>query len=156
MQPTDHPVNNIMAQVAADLMKRVGLNVDVQAMDAGTMFQRRANREGVDKGGWSAFPSMVGGADALDPAVSFLSRGDGTGGWYGWPTVPKLEELRKAWTATDDLAQQKRICEQMQLADLDAAPQIHLGQILQPTAYRRNVTHVLDGFPKFWNVEVTR
>ena len=44
----------------------------------------------------------------------------------------------------------------MQLADLDAAPQLHLGQILQPTAYRSNVTGVLDGFPKFWNVEVTR
>ncbi len=155
MQPTDHPVNNIMAQVAADLMQRVGLKTDIQAMDAGTMFQRRANREGVGQGGWSAFPSMIGGADVLDPAVSFLCRGNGAGAWYGWPTIPKLETLRQQWTETDDLAEQKRICQQMQLADLDAAPQIHLGQILQPTAYRSNVTGVLDGFPKFWNVQVT-
>ncbi|MEJ1976917.1 MAG: ABC transporter substrate-binding protein [Acetobacteraceae bacterium] len=61
MTPTDHPVNGPAAQVAADLMKKLGLNVDAQAMDAGTMFERRASREPVDKGGWSCFPSAVAG-----------------------------------------------------------------------------------------------
>ncbi len=155
MQPTDHPVNNIMAQVGAELCKHAGLNVDIQAMDAGTMFQRRANRESVDKGGWSIFPSMVGGADTLSPAVSFLTRGNGRDAWYGWPEIPKLEEARAAWMQADSLEEQKRLCADMQLAVLDAAPHIHLGQILQPTAYRSTVAGVLDGFPKFWNVKVT-
>ena len=153
MQPTDHPVNNAMAQVGADLFKRIGLNVDIQAMDAGTMFQRRANREGVEKGGWSVFPSMVGGADALNPAVSFLTRGNGADAWYGWPTIPKLEEARAAWFDAPDLAAQQALCGQMQVAVLDAAPHIQLGQILQPTSFRANLTGVLDGIPKFWNVK---
>jgi hypothetical protein len=34
-----------MAQVGADLLKKLGLTVDDQAMDAATMFQRRSNRE---------------------------------------------------------------------------------------------------------------
>lgn len=152
MQPTDHPVNNVMAQVAADLLSRLGLNVDAQAMDAGTMFQRRANREGVDKGGWSCFPSMVGGVDALNPAVSFLTRGNGRDAWYGWPTIPALEDARAAWFDAADPTAQRRLAETMQVAVLDAAPHAHLGQILQPTAYRKGVTGVLDGFPKFWNV----
>jgi peptide/nickel transport system substrate-binding protein len=152
MQPTDHPVNNVMAAVGADLFKRLGLNVDIQAMDAGTMFQRRANREGIDKGGWSAFPSMVGGTDSLNPAVSFLARGNGTDAWYGWPTIPKLEAARSAWFQAPDLATQKACCAGMQVALLDNAPHLHLGQILQPTSYRSNISGVLDGIPKFWNV----
>jgi len=152
MQPTDHPVNNVMAQVGADLFKRLGLNVDAQAMDAGSMFQRRANREPVEKGGWSCFPSMVSGSDALNPAVSFLTRGNGGEGWYGWPTIPRLEVLRAEWMQAGDLAAQKTLCEQMQLAVQEAAPHIQLGQILQPTAYRTGVTGMTDGFPKFWNV----
>ena len=152
MQPTDHPVNNAMAQVGADLFKRLGLNVDMQAMDAGTMFQRRANREGVDHGGWSCFPSMVGGADTLNPAVSFLTRGNGKDGWYGWPTIPALEAARAAWFDAPDEAAQQALCAQMQVAVLDYAPHIPLGQILQPTAYRADVNGVLDGFAKFWNV----
>ena len=152
MQPTDHPVNNTMAQVGADLFRRIGLSVDLQAMDAGTMFQRRANRAGVDQGGWSCFPSMVGGADALNPAVSFLCRGNGAEAWYGWPTIPALEAARAAWFEAPDLAAQRALCGQMQVAVLDAAPHIPLGQILQPTAYRRGLSGVLDGIPKFWNV----
>ena len=152
MQPTDHPVNNVMALVAADLFKRIGLNVDIQAMDAGTMFQRRGNREGVDKGGWSCFPSMVGGSDVLNPAVSFLTRGNGKDAWYGWPTIPKLEAARAAWFDAPDLPAQQALCAQMQIAVLDDAPHISLGQILQPTSYRSAITGVLDGFPKFWNV----
>ncbi len=153
MQPTDHPVNNAMSQVGADLFKQLGLNVDLQAMDAGTMFQRRANREGVDRGGWSCFPSMVGGADTLTPAVSFLTRGNGADAWYGWPTIPPLEEARAAWFDAPDLPAQRALCERMQLAVLDAAPHIGLGQILQPTSVRKNVSGVLDGFAKFWNVQ---
>jgi peptide/nickel transport system substrate-binding protein len=152
MQPADHPVNNTMAQVGADLMKQIGLNVDIQAMDAGTMFQRRANRESVDKGGWSVFPSMVGGADTLTPAVSFLTRGNGADAWYGWPTIPKLEAARAAWFDAPDLTAQRALCAEMQRAVLDSTPHIHLGQILQPTAIRTGITGVLDGIPKFWNV----
>ncbi len=153
MQPTDHPVNNAMSQVGADLFKRIGLNVDLQAMDAGTMFQRRANREGVEKGGWSCFPSMVGGADTLNPAVSFLTRGNGGDAWYGWPTIPKLEEARAAWFDAPDLPAQRALCEQMQVAALESAPHIPLGQILQPTSFRANITGVLEGIPKFWNLK---
>ena len=83
---SDHPVNSVMAMVGAELMKRLGLNVDFRDMDAGTMFQRRANREGADKGGWSVFPSSVAGIDVFNPVVSFLARGDGQGrGMAGRP-----------------------------------------------------------------------
>ena len=150
MTPTDHPVNGPVAQVMADLMKRLGLNVDSQAMDAGTMFERRASREPVDKGGWSCFPSAVGGADVLSPLVAFLTRGNGLNGWYGWPTSARTEALRADWFKAGSLAEQKQICAQMQVQMLADASYVPLGQLLQPTAYSKSLTGVLDGFAKFY------
>ncbi|HEY0182099.1 MAG TPA: hypothetical protein VGC09_04760 [Rhodopila sp.] len=40
----------------------------------------------------------------------------------------------------------------MQRQVLDQAPYLPLGHILQPTAYRRDVSGMLPGFAKFWNV----
>ncbi len=153
MLPTDHPVNSVMSQVAGDLFKRLGLNVELTAMDAGTMFQRRNNKGPLDKGGWNAFPSAVGGIDALDPADAFLARGNGQAGWYGWPTSTELERLRDAWIEEPDLAKQKKICVDLQQTLFDVAPHLPLGHIMQQTAYRRSVTDILPGFAKFWNLK---
>jgi peptide/nickel transport system substrate-binding protein len=152
MAPTDHPTGGVIAQVTGDLFRRIGLNLDYQAMDAGTMFQRRTNRQGVDRGGWSAFPSQVSGDDMLNPATTSLIRGNGAAGWYGWPTSPRLEALREAWFATGELTEQQRICAEIQLQLWQDAPHFPVGQLLPPTAFRRGVENVPVGFPKFWSV----
>jgi peptide/nickel transport system substrate-binding protein len=152
LEPTDHPVNSVMALVGADLFKKLGLQVDDQAMEAASMFQRRANRGDLEHGGWSCFPSAVAGIDVLDPAVSFLARGDGAKAWYGWPTDPALEQLRLAWFEAGDRAEQKALSEKMQLEVLREAPYLPLGQILQPTVYRTALSDILPGFAKFWSV----
>ena len=152
MEPTDHPVNSVMAQVGADLFKRLGLVVDDQAMDAGTMFQRRNSREPPGRGGWSVFPSAVAGIDVLNPAVSFLVRGNGRDAWYGWPEDAALERLRLGWYEAADRASQLRLCREMQARLMEEAPYLPLGQILQPTAYRAELQGMLPGFAKFWGV----
>ncbi len=152
LEPTDHPVNSVMAAVGADLFKKLGLNVDDQAMEAASMFQRRVNKGDVDHGGWSCFPSAVGGDGLVNPAVSFLTRGDGVKAWYGWPTDPALEALRTEWFAAGTRAEQKAIAERMQVQVLREAPYLPLGQILQPTVTRTALSGVLPGFAKFWGV----
>ena len=153
LEPGDHPVNSVMAQVGADLFKRLGLHVDDQAMDAATMFQRRNNREDLDHGGWSCFPSAVAGIDVLNPAVSFLARGNGRDAWYGWPNDPALERLRASWFKAATLPEQQAFAAAMQQDMLQQAPYIPLGQILQPTAYRKTLSGMLPGFAKFWSVQ---
>ena len=150
--PSDHPVNSVMAQVGADLLKRLGFNVDYQAMDAPTMFQRRANRDGVNKGGWSCFPSAVAGIDTLDPAVSFLVRGNGKDAWYGWPDDPALERARLLWFSAPDEPARRAAAADIQRELLSFAPHLPLGQVLQPAAFRSTLKGVLTGFPKFWSV----
>ena len=154
LEPTDHPVNSVMAEVGADLFKKLGLHVDDQAMDAATMFQRRGNRQDIDHGGWGCFPSAVAGIDVLDPAVSFLARGNGKNAWYGWPDDPALEQLRLSWFGAPTRAEQAAIAEKMQLDVLQQAPYLPLGQILQPTVYRTALKNIAPGFAKFWSVQV--
>lgn len=153
MGPSDHPVNSVMANVAADLFKRIGLNVDLQAMDSGTLFQRRNNRGPLDKGGWNVFPAAINGLGQLNPAESYLSRGNGLGAWYGWPTSPRVEALHAAYLQAGDFAERKRICDALQTVVFEEAPFIPLGQVVSPTAYRREITGIMDGFPRFWGVE---
>ena len=151
--PSDHPVNSVMANVAADLFKRIGLNVDLQAMDAGTMFQRRNNKGPLDKGGWNVFPAAINGLGQLNPAESYLSRGNGQNAWYGWPTSPRMEQLHTAYLQAGDLGERKAICDAIQIVVFEEAPFLPLGQVVSPTAYRREITGVQDGFPRFWGVK---
>ena len=153
MEPSDHPVNSVMGLVGADLFKKLGLHVEDAAMDAATMFQRRGNRGDLEHGGWNCFPSAVAGIDVLDPAESFLARGNGKDAWYGWPDDPKLEQLRLSWFTAPDAAAQHGIAEGLQREVLSFAPYLPLGQILQPTAYRDTLTGILPGFAKFWSVK---
>lgn len=154
MLPADHPISAPIATVADNLFRRIGLNVDTQSMDSGTMFQRRNSREPVEKGGWSCFPSMVSGINILSPAVTDTARGNGLAGWYGWPTSTLLERLHEEWLQTEDLAEQKRIAAEIQLQMWQEASFIPAGQIYQPVAYRSNLTGILPGFAKFYNVSI--
>jgi peptide/nickel transport system substrate-binding protein len=79
-------------------------------------------------------------------------RGNGRAASRGWPDSPRLEALRQDWLATDDLAAQKRIAENIQRQVFVDVPYIPLGQILPTTVYQRTVTGVLGGYALFWNM----
>ena len=108
--------------------------------------------EPAEQGGWNLFSIYDNGANELDPASHLLLRGNGKDAQFGWPTMPKIEELRAAWFDAKDVGQQKKICEQIQLQAFEEVPYIPLGQSIPPTAYRRDITGVLNGHPFFWNV----
>ncbi len=153
MAATDFPVLKAMADVTADMMKRVGLNVDYVATDWGTVVTRRAKKDPVEAGGWSAFCTAWAGTDHLNPSGHLSLRANGDQAWFGWPTSPRLEELRNAWFEAPDVPAQAKICEQIQLQAFQDVPYIPMGQYLQPTAYRTSLTGVLNGFAIFWNVK---
>ena len=150
--PTDIPSVKAMADVTNDLLRKLGMNVDFQAMDWATVVQRRVKMDPVDKGGWSIFQTSWGGVDQFNPAVHAFLRGNGKDGIMGWPVSPKIEELRNAWFKAPDLAAQKKICEELQLQAFVDVPYIPLGQQRGPTAHRKQLQGVLTGLPLFWNI----
>ena len=155
--PTDYPVLNAECLVGADLLGKLGINVDLQGMDWGTMIQRRNNKDTIDKGGWSAFCTGWEGLNLVDPGAHYPIAGTGEKGWFGWFSSEKMEELRTAWFDAPDLATQKKVAEQIQLDVWEEAPYYPLGQWLQPIAHRTTIEGIVKSpFPLFWNVRKSR
>jgi peptide/nickel transport system substrate-binding protein len=141
------------AQVATDMLQKIGFNVDFQALEWGTVVQRRASREPIDKGGWNIFFTYLGGLGNISPAVSISIRGNGTAAWFGWPTNPKIEALRDAWFEAPDPQAQQKICDDMQTAFWQDPPYAPLGMYSQPTAFHKDLHDIRDGFPQFYGVK---
>ena len=141
------------AQVASDVLKKIGFNIDFQALEWGTVVQRRASKEPIDKGGWNIFYTFLGGFGNVSPAPNIAIRGNGTGAWFGWPTDAKLEELYAAWFEAPDVAAQKKICEEMQVQFWQNPSYVPLGMYDMPTAFHNYLTDVRDGWPQFYGVK---
>ena len=126
-----------MADVGADMLQKVGMNVDYQAMDWGTVVQRRAKKDPLDKGGWSIFHTSWAGIDHAQP---------------GRPRVPARQRQgsldRLADRAEDRGAAQRMVrgagprgaeeargarCSCRRSIDV---PYMPLGQMFSPTSFR--------------------
>ncbi|HEY8611665.1 MAG TPA: ABC transporter substrate-binding protein, partial [Roseomonas sp.] len=139
LSPTDILAPSAIAQVAGDLFRRLGFNLEEATSDWGSVVQRRASREPVEKGGWSAMTTAVNDTDFLDPSVHFALRGNGRDAWFGWPSSPRLEALREEWLTAEDQAAQVRIAAEMQRQAMEDAPYIPVGAYRAMTAMRRTL-----------------
>jgi peptide/nickel transport system substrate-binding protein len=156
MGPSDLQVLQTMAQVTESVFRAVGLNVEFVSNDWGTLVTRRSNQEAPDKGGWSTFCTTWTGQTFLNPGNHFPMRGAGPkgGGWFGWPVDPAMEALRDRWFTAKDAAEEKAICEQMQVLAWENVPFYPVGHWFYPTAFRSNLTDFPRGpLPIFWGVK---
>lgn len=150
--PTDDLEPMAMAQVTADLFRRLGFNLDLAMTDWGTMLQRRNNRGPVAQGGWSVFCTAFSSVDVFNPIGHLPLRGNGGDGWAGWADIPRLEALRDAWFEATDDAARKRLCDDMQRVAMDELPSIPLGCFYSNTALRRDLADRIPGLSIFWNI----
>ncbi|ONH82889.1 ABC transporter substrate-binding protein [Roseomonas mucosa] len=149
LSPSDFPTLKALADVTADLLRRLGMNLDEQAMDWGSMVQRLPKRDPVEAGGWSIFGTFWSGIDQINPAVHSYLRGNGTA--TGWPRSEALESLRDEWLAAPDAAAQKSIAVRIQEQAFRDVPYIPLGQMIASTVFRREIVDVPKGFVLFWS-----
>jgi peptide/nickel transport system substrate-binding protein len=155
MAPQDVPNQKAMSEVAADMMRRVGMNVDYQAVDWGTIMQRRTNKGSPDKGGWNAFCTRFLGSEVFSPAVNSTLRSNGAQAWFGWPSSPRIEALREQWFDAPDLAAQQTLAAEIQVQAFEDVPYYPLGLYYNPTAYRSDLSGIVNGGPFFWSVRRT-
>jgi peptide/nickel transport system substrate-binding protein len=153
MAPSDQASLVAPSQVSRELFTKLGLNVEYQVMDWGTLVARRAKQDPPAQGGWNVFHTTWGGLSTSNPGSSFPLRGNGRQGWFGWPTDPKLEELRDQWFDAGDVAAQKKICEQIQLEAFQSIPFMPVGQWYYPWAVRKDLTDFVKcAAVLFWGV----
>jgi peptide/nickel transport system substrate-binding protein len=151
--PTDLPALNSMSQVLGDMLRRVGINVDYQTADWGTVLPRLSSKEPIDKGGWNLWITFTSGAVTWNPVSSSLLRGIGDAGPIGWSKSDRLEELRNQFMGATGLDEQKKIGREIQQQAFEDMPFAPLGFYYQPTAFRKSLTNMVPGSPVFWGVE---
>jgi len=141
-----------MTQVATDVLQRIGMNIDLQLLEWGSVVARRASREALDKGGWSIFYTSLGGMGNVSPGPNVALRASGSTAWFGWPNDPKMEALREAWFAAPDLQTRRQLCRQMQEAFWLNPSYVPLGMWYQPTGFRSTLEDVPGGWPQFYGL----
>jgi peptide/nickel transport system substrate-binding protein len=154
LDATDQPVVHAQALVTLAALKGAGLNVELQALDWGTLITRRASKAPIDQGGWSIFHTWASEPDLLSPAVNAALRANDGKSWFGWPDDRKLEALIDDWFKAPDVSTQKRIVDQIQTEAYSGdVPYIPTGQFVAPTAYRKTLHGIIiSPVVFFWNV----
>jgi peptide/nickel transport system substrate-binding protein len=93
--------------------------------------------------------------DALSPANHAALRGNADHAYVGWPDCPDIEALRDAWLDAPDTYTQRTIAAAIQARAFVDVPYFPLGTFYPSTAFRSDLTGILDGQAIFWNVRRT-
>ncbi|MGQ4806694.1 Glutathione-binding protein GsiB [Candidatus Entotheonellaceae bacterium PAL068K] len=154
MDPTDIPTLHNAALVTAHLLRKIDVNVRVQAMDWSTLTSRRAEKKAPEEGGWHLFHTSWIAPDVFNPVANIgVSGGCKEKAWFGWPCDERLEKLRGEWAQTTDPAEQKRLATELQRVAYDNVPYVITGQYFSIRAYRKNIKGIMAApVPFLWNV----
>ncbi len=152
---TDQPIVHSQTLLTADMLKKLGLNVEIQAGDWGTLITRRTSKEPVEKGGWSIFHTWLVGPDLTNPAVNFADARHGPEG-AGSAGRRTRRSRNCATRGLPPPMRRHRRKQRMRCrrAPSSSCPYVPTAQFILPTAYRTNLSGVIIApIALLWNVE---
>jgi peptide/nickel transport system substrate-binding protein len=155
MASQDIAYNKAWGEVTVDLLKRLDMNVDLAAVDFGTLLARRTQKSPPRQGGWNMFITGYYGADYADPSSRIL-RANGDEPVNGWANNPQIEAEIAAWYDATSLDEEKTIARRLNRLALDHVVYAPLGVLIRHYAWRRNVSGIVQTpLPLFWGVSKT-
>ena len=153
VNPSDFPAVTQQGRVTADLMRRLGVNIQLVEADWATTIARRSNRAPGPQGGWNLHNTNFPAPGIANPAVSPIIRMNGAAAWFGWPTDAAVEEQVERWTLAPDGAMQADAMARLQELAWEAVPFAPTGLFRLRTAFRADLSGVLQGpNPFLWNL----
>ncbi|SDD09621.1 ABC transporter substrate-binding protein [Belnapia rosea] len=153
INPSDFPAVTQQGRVTADLMRRLGVNIDLVESDWAGTIARRSSRAAPEAGGWNLHNTNFPAAAIANPAVSPIIRGHGDRAWFGWPTDAASEAAVEGWIGAADAGAQATAMAALQEAAWESVPFAPTGLFRLRTAFRRELTGVLQGPNPFpWNL----
>jgi peptide/nickel transport system substrate-binding protein len=153
INPSDFPAVTQQGRVTVDLMRRLGVNIQAVESDWAGTLARRSNQGPPAQGGWHLHNTNAPAATIANPAVSFVIRMNGTQAWPGWPSDPSVEEQVTAWTEAADAATQEAAMRRLQELAWNSVPIAPTGLFRLRTAFRADLSGVLQGpNPFLWNL----
>ena len=115
---------------------------------------RRAKKDPPAQGGWNLHNTNFPAAGIANPAVSPIIRMHGDGAWFGWPRDEGVEEMVNAWINAADAPGQATAMAELQKRAWEAVPYAPTGLFRLRTAFRADLTGVLQGpNPFVWNLK---
>jgi len=154
MDPTDIPMSHAATLVTAQMLRKIGVNVQVQAMDWSTLTSRRAEKKPPAEGGWNLFHTWWTGADVISPLGNIGIAANCDKAWFGWPCNAEMERVRDQIARAGELADQQRLSAKLQEMAFADVPYVSIGQWQTPTAYRKSLSGVIvSPVPFFWNIK---
>ena len=153
MGATDQPPAKAQADVTADMLQRLGMNVDYQVMDWGTMTARRASMKPPAEGGWHIFHTWAAGVGSSSPATYPHIYCTGKAAWFGWPTDDQVQADIAAWYEADGPAAEQAAAAKLNASLVAEAPFIPTGFFLNLQATRSSLSGVVNApVPVMWDV----
>ena len=137
LMPMDIPSTKALAEVTADMLTKIGINLDAQAVDWATVVQRRVKMDPVEQGGWSIFQTSWGAWTSSTRRCTCSCAATAR-------TVCSAGRSVRASRNCARLVQgarrggEKVICQQLQLQAFQDVPYIPLGQVLVRRRIGRN------------------
>lgn len=153
INPSDFPAVTQQGRLTVDLMRRLGVTIEAVESDWATIVARRANRAPPTQGGWSLHNTNFPSPGIANPGLSPIIRAHGAAAWFGWPEDAAIEEQVQAWLAAPDRAGQEAAMAKLQEAAWDSVPFAPTGLFRLRTAFRRELSGVLQApSPMLWNL----
>ncbi|MBV9824223.1 MAG: ABC transporter substrate-binding protein [Alphaproteobacteria bacterium] len=157
VDPTDIPQLHAQALVTNELLKRLGLDVDLATSEWGTAIRRINSRESPAQGGWNVYVTSFAAFDMVNPATNRMLRANGTASPPGWPTDAVLEKLRADWFRAADDQERADIARRIQQRAFEVVPYIPTGEYRARSAYRSDLTGRIEApLPFLWNIDKGR
>jgi peptide/nickel transport system substrate-binding protein len=156
LHPADLPSGSALAPVTEQLLRSIGMNVQVDSMDWNSLLARRNRNVPVEQGGWSIAWGIWTNLDLMNPIINLNLDGRGSRGYVGWAENGELERLREAFSFETDPAKQKAIAADLQRLSNEQAFSIPLGGYKVVAGYRSDIRGVIvDQILVFWGMETS-
>ncbi len=153
MDPADNATLHPAALIGAQTLRRMGFEVQVDAMDWSTLTQRRASRALPNEGGWNIFITNSTATGIANPLThNFLKNCEQA--WYGWPCDERIVELGTEWALETDDDRRAELIDELQRLHMENVSYIPLGQYRPDIIFRKEITDVIPGPALFyWNLK---
>ena len=151
INPTDFVTIGPLGDVTYDLLKQLGMNVEIIETDWGTVTQRRALK---DPGAWNILHTWAPSVVIGDPVQQWFARGLGPTGWFGWYKDEEIEAHSRAWLLAQTQPERDAAADAFQRRAFENVPYVPLGQFQIRTALRKSLVGQLEGSGTYmWNIK---
>lgn len=140
----DYPYMYTIAETAAQQLKAVGFNIDLEVVDFATIGTRRGS-----KTGWNIFSTAL---SDTDPGTFAYFSAEAPGWWVD----PHKDELVDQLNSTMDPAARKTVWDELQLYFWQQVPLVKFADIFSLSAVSKDVSgYTPAAFPIYWGVSVS-